>query len=663
MVTYTIVVENTGNVTLSNINVTDPLTGLNETIVSLAPGASETYTQTYSITQADLDAGSVVNTASASGTDPNEDPVTDDDSETVTGEQSSGLQVTKTASPATFSAVGDVITYTIVVENTGNVTLSNIAVTDPLTGLNATIASLAPGASETYTQTYTITQADLDAGSVVNTASASGTDPNEDPITDDDSETVTGELSPGILVTKTASPATFSAVGDVITYTIVVENTGNVTLSNIAVTDPLTGLNATIASLAPGASETYTQTYTITQADLDAGSVVNTASASGTDPNEDPVRDDDSETVTGELSPGILVTKTASPATYSAVGDVITYTIVVENTGNVMLASVNVADPLTGLDATIASLAPGASETYTQTYSITQVDLDAGSVVNTVAVSGDGPGEDPVTDDDSETVIGEQSPGLVVTKTASPATYSAVGDVITYTIVVENTGNVTVSNVAVSDPLTGLNAMIASLAPGASETYMQTYSITQADLDAGSVVNTVSVSGDGPGEDPVTDDDEETVTAEQSPVVVVTKSASPEVYSAVDEVITYTIVVENTGNVTVSNVTVTDPLTGLDATIASLAPGASETYTQTYTITQADLDALSVVNIASAAFSHAGQENEATASATVTAQEAEEDCCSGFNLFDPANLFLGGLALLALLLVSLFTGGDVLSKI
>ena len=50
--------------------------------------------------------------------------------------------------------------------------------------------------------------------------------------------------------------------------------------------------------------------------------MVNTASASGTDPNEDPVRDDDSETVTGELSPGILVTKTASPATFSAVATV-----------------------------------------------------------------------------------------------------------------------------------------------------------------------------------------------------------------------------------------------------------------------------------------------------------------------------------------------------
>jgi len=663
VVTYTIVVTNTGNVTLSGVAVTDPLTGLNEVIAILAPGASETYTQTYTITQANLDAGSVVNTASAAGTAPNEDPVSGSDGETVTAVQQPGLAVTKTAAPQTYDAVGDEITYTIVVENTGNVTLSDIAVTDPLTGLNESIASLAPDASETYTQTYTITQANLDAGSVVNTASAAGAAPNEQPVSGSDSETVTGEQSPGLNVTKTASPATYSAVDQVITYTILVANTGNVTLSSVVVTDPLTGLNETIASLAPGASETYTQTHTITQADLDAGSVVNTVSVSGTDPGEDPVNDEDSETVTAEQSPGLNVTKTASPATYSAVGDVITYTIVVANTGNVTLSDVAVTDPLTGLNATIASLAPGASETYTQTYTITQADLDAGSVVNTVSVSGDGPGEDPVSDEDSETVTGEQSPGLSVTKTASPVTYKAVGDVITYTIVVANTGNVTLTGVAVTDPLTGLNATIASLAPGASETYTQTYTITQADLDAGSVVNSVSVSGTGPDEDPVNDEDTETVTAEGAPAVTVVKTASTQTYDAVGVEVTYTIVVENTGNVTLTNITVTDPLTGLNATIASLAPGTSETYTQTYVITQADLDAGTVVNTATASFTYQEQAYESNASVTLTAQEAKEECCGGFNILDPANLFLGGLALLALLIAALLSGGDIIAPI
>jgi uncharacterized repeat protein (TIGR01451 family) len=281
VLSYTITVENTGNINITNINITDPLTGLNTTIATLAPGASQTFNESYTIIQADLDAGSVINTATAAGEDNNGDPVSDLDSATVTADQDPELTVTKTADPLTYASVGDVINYTIVVQNTGNVTLSDIVVTDPLTSLNTTIATLAPGASQTFNESYTITQADLDAGSVTNTASADGEDTNGDPVSDNDSATVTAVQDPELTVTKTADPLIYATVGDVINYTIVVQNTGNVTLSDIVVTDPLTGLNTTIATLAPGAGQTFNESYTITQADLDAGSVTNTASAEG----------------------------------------------------------------------------------------------------------------------------------------------------------------------------------------------------------------------------------------------------------------------------------------------------------------------------------------------------------------------------------------------
>jgi hypothetical protein len=70
----------------------------------------------------------------------------------------------------------DVITYTFAVTNTGNTTLTNVVVTDPMIGLTITgnpIATLAVGASSSVIKgTYTITQADIDAGKVVNTALA-----------------------------------------------------------------------------------------------------------------------------------------------------------------------------------------------------------------------------------------------------------------------------------------------------------------------------------------------------------------------------------------------------------------------------------------------------------------------------------------------------------
>jgi hypothetical protein len=81
---------------------------------------------------------------------------------------------------------GETIGYAFTVTNTGNVTLSNITVTDPLvTVTGGPLASLAPGASDsdTFTASYTITQADIDAGSFSNTATVSAEDPNNDTVT------------------------------------------------------------------------------------------------------------------------------------------------------------------------------------------------------------------------------------------------------------------------------------------------------------------------------------------------------------------------------------------------------------------------------------------------------------------------------------------------
>ena len=66
------------------------------------------------------------------------------------------------------------------------------------------------------------------------------------------------------------------------------------TLTNVTVNDPLLQ-NAGVAldqgpqTLAPGGSFTFTATYTPTQAEIDAGSVRNTATPTGTPPSGPPV--------------------------------------------------------------------------------------------------------------------------------------------------------------------------------------------------------------------------------------------------------------------------------------------------------------------------------------------------------------------------------------
>src|SRR5690606_36064761 len=115
--------------------------------------------------------------------------------------------------------------------------------------------------------------------------------------------------------------------------------------------------------------------------------------------------------------------------------------------------------------------------------------------------------------------------------------YSTVGDVLAYTITVANTGNVTLNNVAISDLLTGFTAMIASLVPDAEEVFVTDYTITQADLDAGSVMNTPTAGG----EPPIV-----TVNANQQPSFTLVKALASingntglTEYSAIDDELAY----------------------------------------------------------------------------------------------------------------------------
>src|SRR5262249_32297423 len=137
-------------------------------------------------------------------------------------------------------------------------------------------------ASTSCTSTHAITQGDLDAGSITNVATASTTY-NGNTVTSNQAQaTVTAVKNPLLAITKTATESSFSQVGDVIHYQIQATNTGNVTLTNVTVSDPqVTNLSCQpgnpVASLAPGASITCSASHTIVQADLDAGHFFNQA--------------------------------------------------------------------------------------------------------------------------------------------------------------------------------------------------------------------------------------------------------------------------------------------------------------------------------------------------------------------------------------------------
>ena len=195
-------------------------------------------------------------------------------------------------------ALGEEISYKITVLNDGNLTITDIEVTDDLTGDKWTIKSLAPKASEEFETKYTVTEEDVLAGEVLNVATAKGTSPDPDepdvPVVPGEDPEPTEEKKSHLTIEKvTTSKAAAAdgkyALGEEIAYKITVLNDGNVTISNIEVTDDLTGDKWTIASLAPKTSEEFTTKYTVTEEDVLKGEVLNVATAKGTDPEgEDP---------------------------------------------------------------------------------------------------------------------------------------------------------------------------------------------------------------------------------------------------------------------------------------------------------------------------------------------------------------------------------------
>ena len=728
-VTYTFAVTNTGNVDLTDVSVNDTqeppagslasgptcqsLSGPSGTCsgssTSLVPGQSATFTATYIVTQADLDNGSINDSATASGSPPSGPPIDSPPSTaTVPVTQSPALSIVKSVTapppPASVSAVGDTVTYTFAVTNTGNVDLTDVSVNDtqepPAGGLasgptcqslsspagtcSGSSTSLAPGQSATFTATYIVTQADLDHGSINDSAIATGSPPSGPPIDSPPSTaTVPATQNPALSITKSASPASVSAVGDTVTYTFAVTNTGNVDLTDVSVNDtqqsPAGGLTSGptcqslsspagscrgfSTSLAPGQVASFTATYIVTQADLNNGSINDSATASGSPPSGPPIDSPPSTaTVPVTQNPALSITKSADPASVGAVGQTVTYTFAVTNTGNVDLSGVHVTDTqlppagsltsgptcqsLSGPSGTCSgsstSLAPGQVATFTATYIVTQADLNHESIHDSATATGTPPTGPSVTSPPATaTVPAIPSPAVSITKSAAPASVSTVGQTVTYTFAVKNTGNLDLTGVSVDDtqqapagslasgptcqslsgPSGTCSGSSTSLAPGQVATFTATYIVTQADLNHGSIHDSATATGTPPTGPSVTSPPATaTVPVKSSPALSITKSANPGTVTTVGQTVTYTFTVTNTGNLDLTGVSVNDtqqsPAGGLasgptcqslaspsgtcSGSSTSLAPGQSATFTATYTVTQADLNHGSITDSATA---------------------------------------------------------------
>jgi len=394
-------------------------------------------------------------------------------------------------------------------------------------------------------------------------------------------------------------------------------------------------------TLDPGQLLTCTATYTITEADVKNGSVTNTAVAYIGERISEP----QSVTIYFNIGPSNLtLSQWAKPETYQEAGQQIHYTYVIQNDGKYPLkgpltlkddkTAVNCPEINTTGDAD-GALDPGEWLACSAEYTITELDIQNGSVTNTARASMDDVDSNP-----ASTTLNEKI--LLLKLTADHETYEVAGETINYNYeIIDHSREPLAGPAIVTDDKLQVKCQdVKEVGNGDgfldwNETINCTsqYLITQADIDIaqpnsdhGVITNTAWANVGG------LDSKESTVTIMgpiQKRALSLVITAAPANFSEADQKITYTYVITNEGNVTIlspfqvtdDHVNNGDPF-NCGAENQQVAPKASVTCTGNYTIAQDDFGPKSVTNTASVSFVHLEQPIASTATTTITCQYA-----------------------------------------
>ncbi|NRB53755.1 MAG: DUF11 domain-containing protein, partial [Saprospiraceae bacterium] len=642
---------------------------------------------------ADTDGDGDIGPLDNDGSQDNDDE--DDGDDARIAPQQIDLQLVKSVSDAAPN-VGDIITFSIAVENlgpddatgvgvedivpNGYSSIGNISNSGTIDGNTVTWGGLAieagasitltfdamvnePGEGVDYVNLAEVSEADQDD---IDSTPGNGADTDEDgdigPLDDDGSQDSDDEddgddarITPqqiDLELIKTVSDATPN-VGDVITFTIQVDNLGPDDATNVAIEDVVPNGYSAISNISnggqldgniitwsgftiadggsislsfdaivnePGDGISYFNVAQVTDADQD--DVDSTPDNDDGDQSED---DEDNAEV-GPQQIDLELTKTVSDATPN-VGDVVTFTIQVDNLGPDAATNVAVEDVVPNGYSNITNISndgvladnvitwsglniandgsitltfdavvnePAEDISYFNVAQVTAADQDD---VDSTPNNDDG---DQSEDDEDNAEVGPQQIDLELTKTVNDETPN-VGDVVTFTIQVDNLGPDDATNVAIEDVVPNGYSSITNISdggsldgntitwsglsiavdgsisltfeatvnePAAGISYFNVAQVTAADQDD---VDSTPDNDDG---DQSEDDEDNAEVGPQQIDLELTKSVSDETPNVGDEV-TFTIDVQNLGPNAATNVAIEDIIPNGYSNISNISDGGN----------------------------------------------------------------------------------------
>jgi len=624
-VTFILEVKNTGNVPLDVVVVDTLPAGLiyNDNAVPSEPdslgdnkyrwnlgivGVDQTVTITFRAVVGDQVCGELINKVNVTGVY-GQTYVYDED-EVYVFVLCPGINIVKEADPTVIHS-GDIVTYTYTVTNTGNCQLKNVTVSDDkIPGVSYVSGDTNGDHWLDCNETWVYTASSVLHVDTINTGNVSAKDELGKQVFDEDYASV-DVIHPDIKVVKKVTPNEICS-GESVTWNIAVENTGDVTLTNVFVIDDNIGVLGSMITLASGGKRYY-EYYTYPTANT-----VNIVLVNGTDPLGLEVKNGSSVSVTvtcEPCEPGISIEKKVwngsgwAETTDAKIGDTVLFKGVIYNPSDcyMILFGGVVFDKLpynlryVNGSSTIYQDWPNLeyydwvnnivywhepptimpNENLTFYYNATVVDCGRG--INNLTAHPDGfdpvdypggyvsnAGSYDVSDNASVNVeCPPQIPDIKIVKTHDASCCVGIGETITYTYTVTNNGSVTLYNVTVVDDVLGsvsLNATI--LEPGDWAVGSAEHVVTENDLP-GPIENSAIASGEDQFGTQVSDEDSRSVEICEPPEAGVSIEKLVELYCTEDwhghvdvgfgKRVKFKLIVDNTGD-TVLNLTLIDTL-------------------------------------------------------------------------------------------------------